>query len=354
MLGLLLLLLQLADLTLGSAVILHQGDVGGADVGAGAALDAVEQVMGLELLMLLAEGKEVQLLRQQADRAGLGAISAADAGQCGRRWRQFFERARQQAVGGLDHRHFEGRQAEAHHRTAHDQPIEPVRFQSGKGQQFIHRGADQHLDVHRLCQRLAGQGGDARDQRFAEEHGVVDGDAGSDVLAEHADIRRQATTGHLFAGENLDQLLFTAGRILGREDLQGEGALTDGSAHRGDRFGLVVLDADQYFLRLDQVREDLDSRDQLGRLFTHQQVVGGDVGLALGAIDDQRADRLGRRGAELHCGGKAGAAEAADARLANQFEQGGALELTVIRPRLQLDPFVLAIAVYDDCVGEHA
>ena len=63
MLGLLLLLLQLADLTLGSAVILYQGDVGGADVGAGAALDAVEQVMGLELLMLLAEGKEMQLLR---------------------------------------------------------------------------------------------------------------------------------------------------------------------------------------------------------------------------------------------------------------------------------------------------
>ncbi len=62
-LGLLLLLLQLANLTLGSAVVLHQGDAGGAHVGAGTALDAVEQVMGLELLVLLAKGKEMQLLR---------------------------------------------------------------------------------------------------------------------------------------------------------------------------------------------------------------------------------------------------------------------------------------------------
>jgi len=229
-----------------------------------------------------------------------------------------------------------------------------VLIETGEGQQFIHGGADQHLDVHRPRQRLAGQGGDARDQRLAEEHGVVDGDAGSDVLAEHADIRRQAATGNLFSGENLDQLLFAAGRILGREDLQREGALADGSPHCGDRFGLVVLDADQYLLRLNQVREYLDPRDQLGRLFTHQQVIGGDVGLALGAIDDQRADRLGRRGAELHGGGEAGAAEAADAGLANQLEQGWALEFTVIRLRMQVDPFVFAIVVDDDRVGEYA
>ncbi len=227
-------------------------------------------------------------------------------------------------------------------------------IETGEGQQFIHGGADQHLDVHRPRQRLTGQGGDARDQRLAEQHGVVDGDAGSDVLTEHADIRWQATTGHLFSGENLDQLFFTAGRILGREDLQREGALADGRTHRGARFGLVVLDTDQYLLRLNQVREDLDSRDQLGRLVTHQQVIGGDVGLALGAVDDQRADRLGRRRAELHGGGEASAAEAADAGLANQLEQGRALEFAVIRLRMQVDPFVFAIAVDDDRIGEHA
>ncbi len=63
MFGLLLLLLQLANLPLGRPVVLHQWEAGWANVCAGTTLDAVEQVMGLELLMLLAEGKEMQLLR---------------------------------------------------------------------------------------------------------------------------------------------------------------------------------------------------------------------------------------------------------------------------------------------------
>ncbi len=227
-------------------------------------------------------------------------------------------------------------------------------IETGEGQQLIHGGADQYLDVHRSRQRFAGEGGDARNQRLAEQYRVVDGDAGADVLAEHADIRWQATTGHLFSGENLDQLFFAAGRVLGRENLQREGALADGRPHRGDRFGLVVLDTDQYLLRLNQMRENLDTCYQLGGFFTHQQVIGGDVGFALSAVDDQRADRLGRRWAELHGGGEASAAKAADASLANQLEQGRALEFTVIRLRMQVDPFVFAIAVDDDRVSEHA
>ncbi len=76
----------------------------------------------------------MQLLRQQADRAGLGAFTAADAGQR-RRWRwQFFQGAGEQTVGGLDHRHLERWQGEAHHRAAHDQAIEPVLLETSEGQ----------------------------------------------------------------------------------------------------------------------------------------------------------------------------------------------------------------------------
>src|SRR5690606_2480462 len=87
-LGLLLFLLERADLALGGAVVLHQRNARGADIGAGAALDAVEQVVGLELLVFLAQGEEMQLLRQQAGRANLGTFAAADAEQRRRRWRQ--------------------------------------------------------------------------------------------------------------------------------------------------------------------------------------------------------------------------------------------------------------------------
>ena len=83
--GLELLLLQVANLALGCAVILHQRDARRANIGAGAAFDAVEQVVRLELLVFLADGEKVQLLRQQAGWAGFGAFATADAGH-GRRW----------------------------------------------------------------------------------------------------------------------------------------------------------------------------------------------------------------------------------------------------------------------------
>ncbi len=353
-LGLLLLLLQLADLALGGAVVLHQRDARWADVGAGAAFDTVEQVMRLELFVFLAESEEVQLLWQQADRTDFGAFTTANTGQ---RWwwrRQFFKRAGQQAVGGLDHRYLKGRQGEAHHRAAHDQTVEPILLEPGERQQFTDRRADQYLDVHRPRQCFASEGGDARDQRLAEQHGVMDGNAGADVLAEHADIRRQTTAGHLFASEDLDQLLFAAGGVLGRKDLEHEGALTDGRAHRGDGFGLVVLDADQHVLRLDQVREDFDTRHQFGGFLAHQQIVGGDVRLALGTVDDQRADALCRWRGQLDCRRKACTAEAADTSLTNQLEQRRTLQRTIIEVGLELDPAVLAIAIDDDRIGEHA
>ncbi len=182
----------------------------------------------------------------------------------------------------------------------------------------------------------------------------MDGDAGADVLAEHADIGRQAAAGNLFAGEDLDQLLFATGGVLGGEDLEHIGALANGGAHGGDGFGLVVLDADQHLLRLDQVFEYLDARHQLRRLLAHQQVIGGDIGLAFGAVDDQRANRLrGWRG-QLHRGGEAGTAEAVDTSLTDDVQQIGRRQLAVIGVRLQFDPLVPAIAVDDDGRRGHA
>jgi hypothetical protein len=117
--GLLLLLASLADRTLGGAVVLHQRDAAGADPGAGAALDAVEQVVLLEVCVILGLCVPEQLLRQQRDGADLGAHRAADAGLCRRRRRQFRGTRRQHAVGGLHHRQLGMRQREAHHRPAH-------------------------------------------------------------------------------------------------------------------------------------------------------------------------------------------------------------------------------------------
>ena len=63
--GPLLFVMHMCKLSLGGAVILHQRNMAGTHIGAGAAFDAVEQVVRLELFVLLAQGEEVQLLRQQ-------------------------------------------------------------------------------------------------------------------------------------------------------------------------------------------------------------------------------------------------------------------------------------------------
>ena len=142
LLGLELLLLQVANFALGRAVVLHQRDARRADIGTGTAFDAVEQVMRPELLMLLAYGEEVQLLRQQAGRTGLGTFAAADAGHGRRRGRQLGRGRGQQAVGGLDQRYGEIRQGKTHHRPTHDQAIQLAAVEAGKLQQFAHRGAE--------------------------------------------------------------------------------------------------------------------------------------------------------------------------------------------------------------------
>ena len=171
--GLVLLQIQSAYLGLGCTVVLHQRNAAGADVGAGPALDAVEQVLTLELIVVFAQRKEVQLLRQETGRAGFCAQAAADARLRRWWWRQLVTGACQQAVGGLDDRCIQALQGKAHHWPTHDQAEQLVGLQAGEREQLANRRADQRLHVGRMAQGFAGQGGDAFDQRLAEHNGIV-------------------------------------------------------------------------------------------------------------------------------------------------------------------------------------
>src|SRR5690606_30884092 len=72
--------------------------------------------------------------------------------------------------------------------------------------------------------------------------------------------------------------------------------------------------------------------DLVGALL-HQDIVGGDIGLALGAVDDQGVDGL--LGAELYGSGKPGTAKPGNAGIADQPQQrrgagGGVILHTVV------------------------
>ena len=64
--------------------------------------------------------------------------------------------------------------------------------------------------------------------------------------------------------------------------------------------------------------------------------------------------RLCRWRGQLDCRRKACTAEAADTSLTNQLEQRRTLQRTIIEVGLELDSAVLAIAIDDDRIGEHA
>ena len=181
----------------------------------------------------------------------------------------------------------------------------------------------------------------------------MNGDAGTDVLAQHADVGRQAAAGDLFAGQNLYQLLFATRGVLGRKHLDQESSVAHGGADGFDRLRFVVLDADQHLLRLDQVNKYLDPRDKLVCLLAHQPIVGRDIGLTFGAVDDQCTNFPGGRPVQLDGRWEAGATESAYACLTDLFQQLVRLRCSVIRLRLQFDPFVLAIAVDHDRSAEH-
>jgi len=82
--------------------------------------------------------------------------------------------------------------------------------------------------------------------------------------------------------------------------------------------------------------------------FAHQQVVGGDVRLALRTVDDQGVNLLLRAGGEFDCRGEACAAEAADAGLTDFFQQLGGFQVAIVRAGLQGGPLLQAVAVEHD------
>jgi hypothetical protein len=150
-------------------------------------------------------------------------------------------------------------------------------------------------------------------------HGI----GGAGIGAQNADIDRALAARHFLAREQLDQLLLAAAGIQDwyrnhfKARVFSKVRATASGLHRRDGLGLVVLDADQDFFRLHQVRHDFDARHDFGCAFAHQQVVGGDPGFALGAVQDQGLDLL-LAGIEFDVGGEHRAAQADDAGIAQQ------------------------------------
>ncbi len=331
------------DLGLFLTVVLHQRDVAGADERAGAAFNAVEQVMVARLVVLLPTAEPVQLLRQQPGRASVYAQAAADAGLLRLLRRHFIDRRRQNTVADLDDRYIQRGQGEAHQRATHDHHLLRLRAETGEVEQVLHRRADARPQVARALDRVAGQGHYALNQRFTVDDRSLDGEGGADVLHQYADGRGVLAVRHFLAGQDLGQLFGAAGRVFGGDNAQrNAGLAAQRLLQRRDRLRFVVFDADQRDLGLQNMLQDLRAFNDLIGMFLHQAIVGGDVRFALGGVEDQRF-HAAHAALQLAGGWETGAAQTGDAGLMNTLNQIRGGRLAVVSHRIALAPAVFAV-----------
>ena len=231
--------------------ILYQRNITRTDPGAGAALDAVGQVMGGGFIVLLAFAEPVQLLRQQIGRTGIRTGATANTAFLFLGVAHFACRGRQQAVGDFDHRNVKPRQGESHQRAAHNDHLFGARAEAGIFQQMTNRGSQSRPHVARTGNRLAREGDNALGERLTVDHRAFNRIGGPDVLHQHTDVRRAAAVGNLFAGEDLRQLLRAAGRILGGNHPQFDTvSIGKDCPHHRDGLRFIILNTDQHLTRL--------------------------------------------------------------------------------------------------------
>ncbi len=148
---------------------------------------------------------------------------------------------------------------------------------------------------------------------------------------------------HFLANQDLGELFGAARRVFGRDHPQGNTWLTaQRQFQRGDRFGLIVLDANQRDFGLQQVAQDLRAFNHLIGMFLHQAVIGSDIRLALGGVEDQGFHPV-HAALQLAGGRETGAAQPGDAGLMNTLDQLAGGQLTVVGYRRTLAPAVFAV-----------
>ncbi len=285
--GTLRLKIDSAQLGLLLAVILHQRNIARTDIGAGAALNAVVDMVGARFIVIAALAVPVELLRQQLRRAGVGAGGAANAGLLLVVVAHFAGGGCENAVGDFHYRHVKRRQGKAHQRTTHNDHLARSGRKADLVQQMADGGADPAPDVARLRNRLAGQGHHAFGQGLAVDHRALHRPGGADVLHQHADIGRTSAVRHFQTGKYFGQLLCAARGIFCRNNADVQIALAaQRSLQRGNRFRLVIFNANQHALSLQYPGEDAAAFQHFGGIILHQAIVGGDIGLTFSGIDN--------------------------------------------------------------------
>ena len=153
---------------------------------------------------------------------------------------------------------------------------------------------------------------------------------------------------NLLAGQNLRQLLCTAGWVFGRDDAQLNVMRT--RQHRtqhGDSLRFVIFNTDQYLTGLQNMHQDAHAFDYLCGAILHQAIISGDIGFAFGGIDNQCLNKIAAT-FQFRAGRETGAAQSGNAKLVNTLNQRVAIARTVIAPAVAFNPAILTVRLNND------
>ena len=206
----------------------------------------------------------------------------------------------------------------AHHGAAGEDLVGVLGVATGVDQ-VVEAGADGNQQVLRLHKDVAGHGDDSLDEWHSVVHHIVDGAGGRSVEYRAAHRGGQTAGGNFPAGDGVDQLLFSALRVLGRQHIQYD-TVQLVLLQRLNGFWLVVLDGNVSLCQAEDLHDDLQALHQLRRMLPAQPVVSRYVRLALAGVDDDGI-HLADAAGELDVGGESRTAHADDAALPDNADQ---------------------------------
>ena len=228
----------------------------------------------------------------------------------------------QHSAGALAHGDVQVILGKTHHGAAHNQLVGFFLQAAAGVEQGGDGGADGALQVLGLDHAGAGHGDHLADNGHTGVNGLIDGAGGVQVEDAAACVGRQLAGGNLTAGDGLAQLFFSALGVTGVQHLHHHGGLqlVDGLVQHVGRVLLVGLHADVHMLHTEALGQQGGALDDLLGPLQHGAVVAGDVGLALGGVDDDIV-HLAEAGADLHVGGEGCAALAHDTGVLDDLHQ---------------------------------
>ena len=191
---------------------------------------------------------------------------------------------------------------------------------------LLHVGTELDNIVAGIADEFAGDGDHALHQRHPLLNGIGNCLGGRGVAHHTANVGGQLAAGNLATHDLLDEHLFSALGVLGFSGANADVVVRRNLFfHQGDGVGLVVLNEDNALRRADGLHHGTQAEhDVVGKL-QHDPMVGGQVRLALGAVDQHGVNGLA--GLQLYVGGERRAAHAHDALLLDDLNDlvGGQL-----------------------------